>query len=197
MATADLDPNGDNGTNQWSPSGCSLHHDCVDEGSGGPDANYLVASDSADAGKIEIFDMETTTVSSSVTQIDVKIYMQVVAQEGVNDLLVSIYDTDGTAWETDVGIPMGVAGWKTASFTGLSYSQNNINNLLVRITAPDNLSNTGGSIPVADAVWVYTCYATITWTAGWGHDMTGVANANIGKISGVELANISKVKGVE
>jgi len=188
MATVEVVPTSDI-TADWTAPMEGTHFDDIDVGSGGPDANYIGANQElGDDDDLDSFHMTDGDIEGGeATSITVYTNGFIV---GVNTPEIVI---------TIGGLPLLVEDvplttiqlWKTNTLGGISWDQDDVNNLRITYVAdvPDS----------KDRNWIYTCYAIITYTAaptGWGHKFIGVPAANIAKVNGVPIANIAKIKGV-
>ena len=50
--------------------------------------------------------------------------------------------------------------------------------------------------PSVSQATVVKAWVEVTYTAGYGNNVNGIAAANISKINGIAIANIDKVNGV-
>lgn len=154
-----LDPDGDNGINNWTPTGCTVHADCIDDAirqpNTGVDANYL------------------TTTAQNV--LDAHTYSNPGVSGTVSDVEVWIYGRTGDANDYFTITPSGVSGWTpspangvtgapgtsnswvSASWSGLSIDMAEFNSLVITIKST-NSAGPGG-------LWVAeTVYTELTYT---------------------------------
>jgi len=189
MATGDIYPNGDNGTNQWTAIGCTLHHDCIDEDKGSPSMsdNIGAIQPGGQDNFVEDFDMGSITITEA-TSVTVYAYGYGGATYG-GDAEVDFYD--GNSWQgyQNLGLPIGVTPeWRNKTFGSLSMNQTALDNCRVRFRADIGASK--------QSVVIGAVYAVVTFSSGWSHKFNGVANSDIAKINGVSISDIAKVQGV-
>ena len=56
------------------------------------------------------------------------------------------------------------------------------------------IGQAGGTQAIMQQVYIQVEYTEVS---GYGHDVSGLASANIGKINGLATANIGKVSGLD
>ena len=193
MTTADVVPNGDGATIDWSSSD-TTHSTEIDEAKASPDCNdYINAVGASKANKIDIINMSSIANVDEVTQIVVWVYWWSIGSVALE------MDINLGGWQSEKNIAAGGAGWDSLTWGSLSGSQADLNGLQVKFDA-GSLTDGTGCIPVSDQHHVCTMYAVVTYTeaaGGWGHKFIGVAGADIAKVSGVLIANIADIKGVD
>ena len=187
MPTVEVVPDGDGATNDWSQPPSGDHYDEIDEGSGGPDSNYILASNSAgDDGDIEMFTFENPSFGGGVS----------------SQVVIWTYGFRTGNFQPDVEILIGgeshgpesvnlglVPGWTSNTFTpdADDWTELEATSLKLTYTAHCSGDKQGHTI--------YTCYALFTYP-GYEHDYMGVPAGNIASVSGVPSANIDNIKGV-
>jgi len=175
----------------WSYPASGTHFDDIDEGSGGPDANYIEATEAAgDDDDIDSFefadpDFEGGTASQVVIYTNGLIIgsnqpeIQIIIAEDDSGL-VNVALTTSQTWKTNILTPSG-DDWTELEATSLK--------VIYQADVPTS----------KDENTIFTCYAVFSYTAapvGWGHKFLGVPAANIGSVNGVLRVNIAKIKGV-
>jgi len=186
MTVGYIKPNADH-TNNWVHNGSGNYYEDVDEYPDASDAYYVYCTDAQGDGSTEIFRFSTLAVSV-VTQ--VKVYTIGSCSQGNNDPSIDVSFDDGSSWEGAQTCNVDLAETEaTNTWGGLSKSQTQLNNFVVKYTA--NVSGKGYSNNVYK-IWVEVTYTLISWN----HDMMGVSNANIVSINGFLLSKITNVKGV-
>lgn len=200
MATQILRPDSDTTPNAWATvSGCTLHHDCVDEvctqpNTGCLDGNYL-SNGELNPGAIEEFGMDN--VPSDVDEITA-INCWVYGGSGLTATSVSVRHWVSTlGWHATTKYlslqPPGLGpGWVqlNSAWTGLTYTKAQGDSIIFELT-----SNAGAKLS-GTTVQVFYAVITYTPTVGYEHDVIGVSATSIGKVCGVSTANIEKIIGV-
>ena len=187
MATVEVVPTSDI-IKDWSFPAAGTHFDDIDEGSGGPDANHINASQgNGDDGDFDSFHMTDGDIEGGeATSITVYTNGKII---GVNkpEIVIGI---GGLPLLVEAVNLQTFQSWQTNTLGGLSWDQTDVNNLRITYKAhvPDS----------KDMNYVYTCYAVITYTAaaGYGHDFLGIPAANIDSIMGIPAANIDNICGL-
>lgn len=189
MATVEVVPTSDI-TADWSISSTAPpHFDDINEGSGGPDANFISAAQvNADDNDNDLFHMSNGDIEGGVAT-SITVYTNGLITGG-NRPEVFIKIGEFPLLVEDVLFTTSQS-WKTNTLGGLSWDQDDVNNLTIGYKAdvPDDKN--------VNQIW--TCYAVITYTPapeGYGHDFMGVPAANIDEVNGVPSANIDTIKGV-
>ena len=188
MATVEIVPNGDNayGT-AWGGD-----YTVVDEGSGAIATGFGEEIATGVNGRKEFFNWSTDSAFSGATisQIEFfyhakkaasgafipQLYIGGTAYDGFAPTLTTSYATYSTVWPIN---PADSAVWESTD----------INNIVAGFIN-DNPRGFGNLTVVA------TTWIIVTYTAGYGNDVIGVASGDISKINGIATANISKVNGV-
>ncbi len=151
IAPGFLDPNADLSTSTESDCSVGSYYDCANDGAREPDTSALesnyIGGDSD--GVFNLFEMSTSAITNNVTTIDVWVYISDSGHED-NDWEIDLSVDDSNSWEgvTAVGFA-GSPGWYKATFSGLQYDQDMIDNLRVKTI----LEIVGGSIQM-DAFYV-------------------------------------------
>jgi hypothetical protein len=154
-----LNPNGDAGTNEWTPSAGADHFACVDDGvqppTNPPTTTYLSTYDYA-APQVEDFNMETAEVAAAS---EVIAYVNALVEDSVGytqTIQVDVYV--GGSWQLGTPVALTAAQqWISKTCTG-AYTQTDIHNLRVRVTS-------GGDAEGA-ALVMYEVIAKVTYTTG-------------------------------
>lgn len=191
MATADLAPNGDDTTN-LSATG-SPHYGEIDE-VGESTSDYVYQD--GDATNYDIYDMETQSGIDSVSQLSIEVLVRSESSSEPGTVACKYSVNGGASWSSlKSSSPSDSWVWKTFTWTGLSLSQSDVDDLLVY------LELTGGSSCYWD-YWIRcaTLDAEITYTeAGWSEGSVNSVDAtasNVGKVNSVEVNNIGKINSV-
>jgi hypothetical protein len=100
-----------------------------------------------------------------------------------------------------------VETWSTSGFNDITLNSDALSDMasednfkLCLIQAENDLANVDSVAVVNTGIWrtFNTIHLDYTeGTAGYGHKVSGVAAANIGKVSGVATANIGKINTVD
>ena len=151
MPTEILRPDGDIST-PWNTA--TPHYSLINEEVEEPELGdlYILGADDDDDNEIEEFTMDDPIATfNTCTQVDIKIRALIDSSE---DMYVNI--RIGSTWLTSK--PAGLSGigtWVTITWSGLSASQSDINDLRVRFISPTLAKN--------DNIEVNTMYAVITY----------------------------------
>jgi len=186
------DPN-DAPVQQWNPTGCTNHEDCVDDAVRQP--TNPSTSTNIKASVDEQSAVDQFTMDNSITNISEATQIIFWANARCTNLLSKDF-------YMDIYIAGSWVGYTTKSLTtsqawysktiGGSWSQAQIDALQVRVRSDS-------SIGTFHLQYCYEVYCEVTYTepaVGYGHKVNGVAPTNIAKINGVATANIGKVNGV-
>ena len=152
-----VDPNGDQTvTNAFLFSSGTTHYVLIDDGTRQPTtpntADYIQET-SAGTGNVA-FSMTTLTGVSSVSSIKVWIYG---LKNNVGDTFTGNISKDGSNWATAQDFGLTTSGsWKGVTFSGLSWTQADLDALQVRLIA---------NVNVGGPTYCYAMYAEITYTA--------------------------------
>jgi len=116
-----------------------------------------VAAGVGETGTIEQFGMATTTLTSGyVHKIRVYLYGKTTASNGPTATI-----WNGVSWETPIEVPFtAVNTWKYVEFTGLYLGQGEIDDLLLKLTAP-TIEGEEGVVVIEIKVHVYEAYPNI------------------------------------
>lgn len=152
----DIEPNGD-GTTAGTPTGCTIHADCLSDATTAPTtpstADFVVLPNNGS----DYYQMQTLPAVDTVSQIVVQTYHQ----DGANmATYVSLWDaTESTQYGTEVQLTQrATADWDSATFSGLTLNQTQIDGLRVRLSC----ARPGGG--KANDCTQYAMYATVTYT---------------------------------
>lgn len=193
MATVNVVPDVDGGTNDWNYPIALPHYDDIDEGIvGGTGSDYIGALNSqGDHDEDEQFgygnpDLEGQTASQVV-----------IWTNGIVIIGGGVYITVNIGGEEfgPVGVGLGTGrAWLSNTFVpaGDNWTEAECAAMKVIYTASVGTDKYG--------VNLYTSYAQFTYEPppppGYQHDYMGVPAANIGSVDGVPTANINTIKGV-
>lgn len=180
----------DEGCNTTNP------HLCIDEYPS-LGADHLIES-SKSTTKQSVHGLTTlaSILDNSVSQL--KVCVNCLMNGALNNFYLWINTNKDSTWRALVNGSMVVPrATLSYSYTGLSYSQADVDDLQVGIKLKTADDDPGEKYDIIIdqiyTVWVEVTYTAGGWSAG---DPTGVDVATVSKIKGVELANIGNFLGV-
>jgi hypothetical protein len=168
--------------------------------------------------------IEFDTSGISVTPTDAEISLYGFTNGGADFFVVKADFSDGSitngdfqsivGWSTGVDNSSNVTKyssevetWSTSGFNDITLNSDALSDMasednfkLCLIQAENDLANVDSVAVVNTGIWrtFNTIHLDYTeGTAGYGHKVSGVAAANIGKVSGVATANIGKINTVD
>lgn len=189
MTEGTIRPNVDGGTIEWTTYGGSGdHYTRVDEEVLDiNDAVYVTGSGSN--GYVEIFGFGT--ISGTYTISKIVLWLHYFNSDSSEGTLVNVSFDGGSNWEGEQELPASATTDDYyLTWDGLSYDQDDLENLVVKFTA--------NIVDKYAQQWVYQAYVVVTYEepSGYGNNVIGVVHSNIGKVIGVDTENIDKVIGV-
>jgi hypothetical protein len=168
--------------------------------------------------------IEFDTSGISVTPTDAELSLYGFTNGGADFFVVKADFSDGSitngdfqsivGWSTGVDNSSNVTKyssevetWSTSGFNDITLNSDALSDMasednfkLCLIQAENDLANVDSVAVVNTGIWrtFNTIHLDYTeGTAGYGHKVSGVAAANIGKVSGVATANIGKINTVD
>lgn len=178
---------------QWDPSGCTLHEECVDDGvrqPTNPSTSTAVRATIEEQSAIDAF-----TMDDSINDIDEATQIIFWANARTSNVLskdfyMDIWIDGGWVGYTTKSLTTSQA-WYSKTING-NWSQAQINQLQVRIRS-DSVIGT------YHLQYCYEVYCEVIYSevvAGWAHKIYGIDPAHIAKINGIPIEHIAKVMGV-
>ena len=133
--------------------------------------------------------------ASSVNSVQVVVKDAFIELRGGRAVLTTgIADSSGTFYNETSDLDENLATYtlteRTTSDGSAAWTVAQINDLRLNLAATSAIPHIGAGIQI-DYV-----KAIVDYNTGYGHDISGVASANIGNISGVATANIGNIIGV-
>ena len=195
MATAYLNPDGASSINGWNTSFSTT-------------ATHLTRNETSNewrtiflqTGKVSFtlddFDFSGLNVDS-ITNIKHQLVIGLDARGGSSDAIVAMQNAGGSNLYSETHANTAGAGFQT--FTGTArttsdgssaWTDGDLDGLKLFLTC------TGGPhVHIVQQLYIEVTY--VESVSGYGHDVIGLASANIGKINGLATANIGKVSGLD
>jgi len=195
MATAYLNPDGASSISNWNTSfSTTATHLARNETSNEWRTLFL------QTGKVlftlDDFDFSGLNVSS-ITNIKHQLVIGLDARSGTANVIVNIQNAGGGNLYSETHANAAGAGFQT--FTGTArttsdgssaWTDSDLDGLKLFLTC------TGGPIVhIVQQLYVEVTY--VESVSGYGHDVIGLASANIGKINTVATANVGKVNSLD
>ena len=193
MATAYLNPNGASSINGWDTSySTTAAHLARNETSNEWRTIFL------NTGKVlftlDDFDFSGLNVGS-ITNIKYQLVIGLDARSGTAPAIVAIQNSGGVTLYSETNNNAAGAGFQT--FTGTARTTSDGSSAWT----DSDLDGLGMFLTCAGAALnvhiVQQLYIEVTYVeAGYGHDVIGVASADIGEVNGVATANIDEINGL-
>ena len=193
MATAYLNPDGSSSVNGWSTSySTTATHLARNETSNEWRTVFL------NTGKViftlDDFDFSGLNVDS-ITNIKHQLVIGLDARGGSSDAIVAMQNAGGSNLYSETHANTAGAGFQT--FTGTARTTSDGSSAWT----DSDLDGLGMFLTCAGAALnvhiVQQLYIEVTYVeAGYGHDVIGVASADIGEVNGVATANIDEINGL-
>ena len=195
MATAYLNPDGASSINGWNTSySTTAAHLARNETSNEWRTIFL------NTGKVlftlDDFDFSGLNVDS-ITNIKHQLVIGLDARGGSSDAIVAMQNAGGSNLYSETHANTAGAGFQT--FTGTArttsdgssaWTDGDLDGLKLFLTC------TGGPhVHIVQQLYIEVTY--VESVSGYGHDVIGLASANIGKINGLATANMGKVSGLD
>ena len=193
MATAYLNPDGASSINGWNTSySTTAAHLARNETSNEWRTIFL------NTGKVlftlDDFDFSGLNVDS-ITNIKHQLVIGLDARSGTAPAIVAIQNSGGVTLYSETNNNAAGAGFQT--FTGTARTTSDGSSAWT----DSDLDGLGMFLTCAGAALnvhiVQQLYIEVTYVeAGYGHDVIGVASADIGEVNGVATANIDEINGL-
>ena len=157
------------------------------------DGTYAKAGSLGQIAVIALTNLPAGASSVNSVQVVVKdVFIEL--RGGRGTITTGISDASGTFYNENTDIDENPLTYtlteRTTSDGSAAWTVAQINDLRLNLAATSAIPHIGAGIQI-DYV-----KAIVDYNTGYGHDISGVASANIGKINGIATADISKVNGV-
>ena len=193
MATAYLNPNGASSINGWDTSySTTAAHLARNETSNEWRTNFNAT------GKVvftlDDFDFSGLNVGS-ITNIKYQLVIGLDARSGTAPAIVAIQNSGGVTLYSETNNNAAGAGFQT--FTGTArttsdgssaWTDSDLDGLGMFLTCAGAALN----VHIVQQLYIEVTYVEV----GYGHDVIGVASADIGEVNGVATANIDEINGL-
>jgi len=193
MPTVNLNPDSTQ-SNDWPTLSGSTAHGALSDSNTN---TFIRTPDQNDACVLTLDDFNSTGRTIISIRFAVSGYL-FNTRGGNTDIRVRIMNSSGTSLY-DENATLNFNGYtaqdhygtaRTTSDGSSAWTDSDLDGLLLAVdTTPED---PGGAKPTVVKAWVEVTYVD----AGYGHNVNGVAAANISKVNGVATANISKVNGI-
>ena len=193
MATTFLNPDGSSSVVGWSTS-YSTTPSHLSQGDTSNEWRTSVGQTGKAIFTLDDFDFSGLNVGS-ITNIKHQLIVGLDARGGSADVIVAIQNSGGVTLYSETNNNAAGAGFQT--FTGTARTTSDGSSAWT----DSDLDGLGMFLTCAGAALnvhiVQQLYIEVTYVeAGYGHDVIGVASADIGEVNGVATANIDEINGL-